>query len=88
MLAYTNIQNPQWVDNDKTAINCEVDFDDIDGFTPFTANPNDTVEHGRKIYQELIEGKWGVIAEFIDPNTKNNSNFPTAPSGSLPLALF
>ena len=88
MLTYTKVENPQWADKEKTAINCKVYFDAFEGAPEFTAHANDVEEHGRQIYNDLIEGKFGVIQDYVNPNTLNDSPFPTAPSGSISLTIF
>ena len=63
---YKQVKNPIWSSAEHTAINCEVDFDDLkEEFVPFTANPNDSYAHTKQIFNECVEGKWGSIAEFV-----------------------
>ena len=44
-------------------IEMEVLFEHIGDFIPFAASPNDTVEHGRQLYKDAVEGKYGEIGE-------------------------
>jgi hypothetical protein len=69
---YTNVKNPIWSNAEHTAIDCEVDFDDIkDEFVPFTANPLDTSNPSSKqIYDQCVAGEFGVIAEWTPPTTE------------------
>lgn len=65
---YTDVTNPQWANAEHTAINCEVDFDDLrEEYVPFTAVASGDYEHSHKIYAECVEGKWGEIAEYVEP---------------------
>ena len=58
-----NLRNPQWVDSSHTKINCEVEFKKFEGqYIPFTATSYDSAEHGRDIYQRLVNGEWGSVA--------------------------
>jgi hypothetical protein len=63
---YTNVKNPIWSNAEHTAINCEVDFDDLkEEFVPFSASLTDSYAHTKQIFNECVEGKWGSIAEFV-----------------------
>jgi hypothetical protein len=64
-MKYTQVKNPQWANAEHTAINCEVDFNDLkEEFVSFSANLIDQYEHTRQIFNECVEGKYGDIAEF------------------------
>jgi len=69
-----NIKNPKWNiikdedDNEiSRVIDCECQWshlgDETQEWLTFTANPNDTEEHGKQLYQDLIDGKHGEIAD-------------------------
>lgn len=61
----TSVNNPQWGDSAHTVINADITTNVFgDEVIPFTATPYDVEEHGRKLYQELIDGKHGQIAEY------------------------
>ncbi len=63
---YTQVKNPQWVDLNHSAINCEVIFENIGAdFIPFSANPNDSYEYGREIYARCLSGEFGIISEPV-----------------------
>ncbi|WP_261804191.1 tail fiber assembly protein [Serratia marcescens] len=34
---------------------------------PFTASPEDTEEHGRQLYADLVAGEFGVVAPYLPP---------------------
>lgn len=59
----TDIKNP--VSLEHGAINCEILFDDMEEYVPYTATPTDSDKTGKQVWQELQSGKWGEIAPFI-----------------------
>jgi hypothetical protein len=65
---YTKVLNPQWANAEHTAINCEVDFDDLrEELVPFTAVASGDYEHSHQIFAECIAGNYGEIAEYVEP---------------------
>lgn len=56
------IRKPTYNENDT--IDCEINHPEY-GWIPFTADPNDCEENGRKIYTEIVEGKHGVISPYV-----------------------
>jgi hypothetical protein len=66
MMEYNSVANPVWLDATHKMISVEVVFPHL-GETPvkFHASPDDSVEHGRQIYEELIAGTYGLIAEPV-----------------------
>ncbi|EFN9813016.1 DUF4376 domain-containing protein [Escherichia coli] len=56
------IKNARWLENG--AIDCEVLFEGMEDFIPYTSTPEDTAETGQRIWEELQGGKWGEIAPF------------------------
>ncbi|HGG2420699.1 TPA: DUF4376 domain-containing protein [Escherichia coli] len=56
------IKNARWLESD--AIDCEILFEGMEDFIPYTATPEDTATTGQRIWQELQSGKWGEIAPF------------------------
>lgn len=57
-------KDPVWANRSQTLINLTVRFEEIDEDLPFTANPNDTEDHGRDIYARAIAGEFGEVALF------------------------
>tara|TARA_R100001510_G_C7548448_1_gene133176 strand:- start:43 stop:348 length:306 start_codon:yes stop_codon:yes gene_type:complete len=53
--------------NTIKVIECETKWthlgDDTQEWTPFTANPEDTEEHGKALHADLVAGKHGAIAD-------------------------
>lgn len=64
MSAYSNVANPKWADAEHTTIVVDVIFESL-GEMPvkFNASPLDVMDYGREIYADLVEGKYGPIAE-------------------------
>lgn len=67
-MKYIKVKNPQWANAEKTIINCNVNFEHVkEEFVPFTANPMDEYEHSKAIFIECLDGKYGVIADYVAP---------------------
>ena len=72
------VRNCVWYNEEKTLINCEAQFshiftEDEEGvktyeWLPFLANPNDVEAHGRKLYENAVNGDYGEVAEFEHPS--------------------
>lgn len=61
-------RNPQWANTAQTAINLEVDFDELDEqYVPFTATSYDSMDYGVDIYNRAVAGEFGEIADFVAP---------------------
>lgn len=59
----TSVRNPKWANEEHTAIDCEITTSQLgDEVLPFTASPDDCEPHGRKIFADIIDGKYGPIA--------------------------
>jgi hypothetical protein len=47
-------------------IDCEITTSQFgDEVLPFTASSNDVEPHGRELFKQIVEGKFGTIAEYI-----------------------
>lgn len=67
---YSQVKNPVWANEEHTCIDCEVDFCHLDDeFVPFTADPTDSMEYSKTIFDECIMGKYGPIAQYVTPPT-------------------
>lgn len=68
----TSVSSPVWGDDEHTFIDCFITTSQFGNEKlPFTASPLDPELHGRKIFEDLVAGKYGEIAEFVpkeDPN--------------------
>ena len=53
--------------NPMRVIDCECQWshlgDNTQEWLPFTANPNDTEQHGKDLYNALVNGNYGAIAD-------------------------
>jgi len=67
-LKYAN--NLKWANQEHTAVNLTARFEEINEDLPFTADSNDTEEHGRNIFERAKDGEFGVIAEWTPPTTE------------------
>lgn len=67
-MKYTQVLNPTWANAEHTAINCDVDFDDLrEEYVPFTAVASGDYEHSHQIFAECVAGNYGEIAEYVEP---------------------
>jgi hypothetical protein len=67
-MKYTQVTNPQWANAEHTAINCQVDFDDLqEQLVPFTAVASGDYEHSHQIFADCVAGQYGEIAEYVVP---------------------
>lgn len=53
--------------NKHGTIDCEIEHP-VYGWIPFTATPDDDMEHGRVIYAEAIAGELGPVAPYVPPS--------------------
>lgn len=69
---------PRWSNAQHSAIDCIITTSQFaDEPLPFTASQDDIEPHGRAIFQEITEGKYGPIAEYIEPSNAHEQNQPT-----------
>lgn len=66
-MQFSNVSNPQWANAEHMAIDCLVTFDHIGEPVQFTANPNDSEEHGRDIFALCEAGAFGPVADYVPP---------------------
>lgn len=61
----TSLKNPRWANVEKTVIKCEITTSQFgDEILPFAACLNDVEPHGRAIFQDIIDGKYGTIQDI------------------------
>jgi hypothetical protein len=61
----TSLTNPRWANAEKTIIDCEITTSQLgDEVLPFTASPNDVEPHGKAIFLDIVDGKYGPIAAY------------------------
>lgn len=59
-----SVRNPQWANEDRTAINCLVRTNTLHQEVPFTATSYDSDAHGREIFDRCFAGEFGEIASM------------------------
>ena len=65
---FTSVSNAKWSDSTKSRIDCTVTVSHLgDEVIQFTACSQDVEEHGRKLYEEIVDGKHGPIADYAPP---------------------
>jgi len=65
-MQYNTVTNLAYANLEKTRIDCIVDFISA-GILPFTADKNDSVPHGREIFERAVAGDFGAIADYQAP---------------------
>jgi hypothetical protein len=60
---YTDVTNPIYARADNSMIDCCVTFTKH-GMLMFTATANDSEEHGKQIWKDLIAGKYGPVTPY------------------------
>lgn len=64
----TSLKNPVWANAEHTMIDCVITTSQFgDEELPFTSAANDVEPHGRAIFEALVNGQWGAIAEYVAP---------------------
>lgn len=75
---YSQVKNPKWSNAEHTRVDCEVDFGHLnDEFVLFTADPTDSMEYSKTIFDECVAGNYGVIGEYVAPPTPVAPPAPT-----------
>jgi len=67
MFTLKSAKNPVYANEEQTAINLEVVFEEINELLPFTATSYDTEAHGVDIYNRAKTGEFGEIAPYVPP---------------------
>ena len=64
----TSLINPIWSNAEHTAIDCLITTSQFGvEVLPFRADQNDVAAHGRAIFDDLVAGKYGAIADYTPP---------------------
>jgi len=71
-------KQPQWCDAEHTGINVLIRWDGWDAELPFTATKDDPEAHGQQIYQNILAGVYGEIAEFVPPPAPTKEELASA----------
>lgn len=59
--------SPIWVNQNHTAIDLMVKFKEFNEELPFTATLNDNHKHSKTLFDNAINGVYGVIVEYTSP---------------------
>jgi hypothetical protein len=80
----TSVSKPRWANEEHTAIDCEITTSQFgDEILPFTASSYDVEPHGRKIFDDIANGKYGPIGEYTPPVQQTAS-----PSGEIQTTIL
>lgn len=61
----TDARNPVWANDDKNAIQLEVNFAEVEeDYVSFTAAATDSEEHSRTIYSNAVNGDYGTVTDY------------------------
>jgi hypothetical protein len=63
----TNVQNPKYLFADNNKILCEIQIDSKTTWQEYLASDDDVEVHGQELYADLIAGKYGTIALYVEP---------------------
>lgn len=64
----SNFTNLRWANPEHTIIDCEMVSGSFGGVSlPYAASANDPEESCRAIFEEMLSGKYGDIAEYETP---------------------
>lgn len=60
----TGVKNPEFCTEDNKKILCNIQIDSE--WCQFVATSDDCTDHGKKIYDDCLKGKYGVVKEYRD----------------------
>ena len=63
-------RNPRWANAEQNLITVDAKWQHLEseGYLEFGASPDDPEEHGRDLYQRCVDGEFGIVAPYVDPN--------------------
>lgn len=67
MPAAQDVKNPVYITASGDAINCSVLFEGSADYIPFNATSYDTEAYGVELYNQLVAGDWGPVAQYVPP---------------------
>jgi len=67
MAQITSVKYPKYANAEGTMIDCIITTDHYPYDLPFTASSNDPESHGMELYNKIVSGLYGPIAEYIEP---------------------
>ena len=63
----TSLKDPKWANAAHTMIDCVITTSQLGAEElPFTASPSDPEAYGRQIFDDLVTGKYGPIADYTE----------------------
>lgn len=84
-----SVKNPVWSCSGRIAIDCVVVIEEFGSAElPFRAASSDSEEYGRLLFNELMSGKYGEVADYVPPQFEQQSTPPTPPSNEIPQAVL
>lgn len=57
--------SPRWLGKEKDSLILKVELT-AGEFSAFVASPNDCTIHGKQLFQDALDGKFGVIEEYVE----------------------
>lgn len=69
MLTIEYAKNCSWNDENNTSIEMTVKFEEISEELPFLATPNDPMPYGVELFNNAVNGDYGVVAPYVPPPT-------------------
>jgi hypothetical protein len=67
----TSVKNAIWVNQEKTQVHCDITISLLgSNIFPVLTSAHSTEPDIQKLYQELVSGVWGPIAEPVQPLKK------------------
>ena len=71
----TSVRAPRWGNPEHTFIECDITTSQFGAeVLPFTARPDDVEPHGRELFQKIVAGEYGPIAEYQPPAADEPTN--------------
>lgn len=84
----TSVKSPVWSNAEHTTIDCIITTSQFgEQELPFTASQTDVEAHGRAIFQDLVDGKYGSIAEYVPPPVEEITAI-NATEGGVPITVM
>lgn len=82
MLTIEYVKDPIWANQQNTAINLIVKWEEFNEEMPFTATPNDVEPYGVELFNRAVASEFGEVTPFVEPiqPTIDFEPTPTNPS--------
>ena len=72
MLTIEYVKNLYWDNEEKSSFSCFVKYEELTNEIPSGINKSDEYEHIIKIWEDAIDGKYGIIADYIPQIVEQN----------------